>query len=82
MNMQDQTILSNLSCGDRAEISHYDSGLLPAKFYEMGLQPGAKVIIRHKAPLNGPVCINVLENDSLIAVRISEASQIIVRRIS
>lgn len=81
MSMQYQTTLSNLSCGDRAEISHYDTALLPAKFYEMGLQPGALVLIRHKAPLNGPVCINVLENDSLIAVRMSEANQIIVRRI-
>lgn len=80
--MRNQTALSDLTCGDTAEISYYDTGLLPVKFYEMGLQPGAQILIQHKAPLNGPVCINILENDSLIAVRMSEASQIIVRRIT
>lgn len=81
-SMQKQTTLSKLSCGDSAEISHYNSDLLPAKFFEMGLQPGALIQIRNKAPLNGPVCINILENDSLIAVRQSEANQIIVRKIA
>jgi ferrous iron transport protein A len=72
--------LNGLHCGELAEISHYTSELLPAKFYELGLQPGAKIMLQHKAPFNGPICIQVLENDTLIAIRKSEARSIIIIR--
>lgn len=74
--------LSHLACGDFAEIFQEDSGMLPAKFYEMGLQPGARIRMKHKAPWNGPICVRILDNDSLVAVRKSEADRIKVRIIS
>jgi ferrous iron transport protein A len=80
--MHDLISLNSLTSGECGEISHYESASLPAKFYELGLQPGALVFLQHKAPLQGPICLHVLETDTLIALRRSEAKRIIVRKVS
>lgn len=45
--------------------------------FEFGIVPGAKLTLIRKAPFNGPVYIKV--DDSLIALRRSEADSILVQ---
>ncbi|MFT4602474.1 MAG: Fe2+ transport system protein FeoA, partial [Arenicella sp.] len=46
------------------------------KLFEFGLLPGAQVTVINKTPFNGPIYISV--NDSLMSLRIAEASTVIV----
>ncbi len=68
--------LDKLKIGDLAKINTIQSSEIPAKFYELGFYPGSIVEIKHKAPLSGPICVNVIENNALIAIRKSEAKLI------
>jgi len=68
--------LDKLKIGDIAKINAIQSTDIPAKFYELGFYPGSVIEIKHKAPLNGPICVNVVENNTLIAIRQSEAKHI------
>ena len=79
--MQNKVNLGNLNSGDRAKISELDSETLPAKFYELGFVPGALIEVKYKAPFNGPICINIIANNTLIALRKSEALRITAERI-
>ncbi|WP_156306906.1 FeoA family protein [Sphingobacterium endophyticum] len=65
--------LDKLKIGDIAKINAIQSIEIPAKFYELGFYPGSIIEVKHKAPLNGPICVNVVENNALIAIRKSEA---------
>lgn len=80
--MQNIVNLAVLKPGERVKISHLDTILLPAKFYELGFIPGSTVEIQHKAPLNGPICVHILDMDSLIAIRKSEAQLIFAEKLS
>lgn len=73
--------LRDLKQGDRARIDSFVSESLPAKFYDLGLFPEAVIEIRHIAPFNGPICVKIIENDSLVAIRQAEAKLIIVESI-
>jgi len=76
--MSSNISLDNLKKGERAVIKEFISPEIPAKFYEMGFIPGAEVELKHKAPLSGPICFSILSNNSLIAIRRSEAKVIII----
>ncbi len=68
--------LDKLKIGDIATINTVHDTEIPAKFFELGFYPGSVVEVKHKAPLNGPICVNILENNTLIAIRKSEAKLI------
>lgn len=76
--MQEDISLDKLKVGERAMISKFTSEKFPAKFYEMGLLPDTWIEIRHLAPFKGPICINLIHRNILIALRISEAKNILV----
>ncbi|MGH2623247.1 MAG: FeoA family protein [Sphingobacterium sp.] len=75
--MQQNNSLDKLKVGEIVKIHSIQSSGIPAKFYELGFYPGSVIEIKHKAPFKGPICVNIMENNSLIAVRISEAKLII-----
>ncbi|MFD2742002.1 MULTISPECIES: FeoA family protein [Sphingobacterium] len=79
--MQKNVNLGSLITGEKAKISQLDTESLPAKFYELGFVPGALVEVKHKAPFHGPICINIIANNTLIALRKSEALRITAERI-
>ncbi|GGH13780.1 ferrous iron transport protein A [Sphingobacterium alkalisoli] len=79
--MQNNITLDKLKKGEKATIHSFKSNELPAKFYELGFTPGAPIEIKHIAPLKGPMCINIIEQDSLIAIRRKEANLILISRI-
>lgn len=74
--MQNNISLDKLKIGDIVKILSIDSIDIPAKFFELGFYPGSIIEIKHKAPLKGPICFNILENNSLIAIRHAEAKLI------
>lgn len=79
--MQKKVNLGSLISGERAIISPLNAESLPAKFCELGFVPGALIEIKHKAPFQGPICINIIANNTLIALRKSEALRITAERI-
>ncbi len=79
--MQDVISLDKLNIGDRVKINEIQSLEIPAKYYELGFYPGSLVEVKHKAPLNGPICVNIIENNALIAIRKSEAKLIVAEKI-
>jgi len=79
--MRNKISLNKLKKGDRATIISFDDNNLPAKFFELGFIPGATIEIKHKAPLQGPICVNIVQNNTLIALRITEASTILTDKI-
>lgn len=79
--MRDNTSLDMLKKGEQGIITAYVSDHLPAKFYELGFTPGSQIEIKHKAPLHGPICVNILKDNTLIAIRKSEASLILIDKV-
>lgn len=79
--MQNNITLDLLKKGEKAVIRSFASNELPAKFYELGFTPGTAIEVKHIAPLKGPVCINIIAHDSLIAIRKTEAKQILIQKI-
>jgi len=77
IRMQQNNSLDKLKIGEIVKIHSIQTSDIPAKFYELGFYPGSVIEIKHKAPFDGPICVNILENNSLIAVRVSEAKLII-----
>lgn len=76
-----KTSLDKLKKGDEAIIESFLDDSLPAKFYELGFAPGASIKVSHKAPFNGPICINIKQDDTLIAIRKSEAALILAKKL-
>ncbi len=74
--MQYSINLDQLKIGEIVKINEILSEEIPAKFFELGFYPGSIVEVKHKAPFNGPICLNILESNSLIAIRKSEAKLI------
>lgn len=79
--MQNTTSLNKLKKGERAKIVSFDDNSLPAKFFELGFIPGAIIEVKHKAPLQGPICVSIIQNNTLIALRVTEASIILTDKI-
>lgn len=79
--MQNKVSLDKLIKNDEAIIDSFLNDSLPAKFYELGFAPGSTIKIKHKAPFDGPVCIQIKHDDSLIAIRKSEAALILANKI-
>ncbi|TJZ54868.1 ferrous iron transport protein A [Sphingobacterium olei] len=79
--MQNNITLDKLKKGEKAIIHSFKSNELPAKFYELGFTPGTSIEIKHIAPLQGPMCVNIIQQDSLIAIRKKEANLILINKI-
>lgn len=79
--MQNKISLDKLKKGEKAIIDSFENESLPAKFYELGFTPGTSIEIKHKAPMNGPICINIIKDSTLIAIRKTEASLILTNKI-
>lgn len=79
--MQNKISLDKLKRGEKAVIHSYDKDDLPAKFYELGFTPGTTIQIKHVAPLHGPICVNIIQDNTLVAIRKSEASLILANKI-
>ncbi|MBF0596870.1 FeoA family protein [Faecalibacter rhinopitheci] len=73
--------LKDLKIGDFAIISGFVTEDVPAKLYDMGFIPGTEFQVKNKAPFGGPICISIINNKSLLALRKSEASQILIEKI-
>lgn len=80
--MQEEQRLHELDIGDIATIREIQSSQLPAKFFELGFFPGSKIQIKHKAPFNGPICVSILDNNALVAIRRTEAQHITTTSLS
>lgn len=80
IRMSNCTSLDRLKKGETAVIVDFESNEIPAKFFEMGFLPGVAVQVQHIAPANGPICLNILSNNSLIAIRQSEAKVILIEQ--
>ncbi len=72
--------LKDLKVGELAEVSGYKSDDIPAKFYEMGFIPGTQLQVKNKAPFGGPICISILSNKSILALRRNEAEKILINK--
>lgn len=68
--------LSELNKNVSAHITEVIESDISLKLFEFGLLPGAQVTVINKTPFNGPIYISV--NDSLMSLRIAEASTVIV----
>ena len=79
--MQNKISLDKLKKGEKAIIVSFQNDELPAKFYELGFTPGTTIQIKHKAPLHGPICVNIVNDHTLIATRKTEASFILTDKI-
>lgn len=79
--MQIKIALDKLKKGEKATIDSFVTESLPAKFYELGFTPGTAIEIKHKAPFDGPICVNILHNNTLIAIRKTEANLILAHKI-
>lgn len=79
-NLVKELSLKELKTGELAEIIGYKNDNIPAKLYEMGFTPGTKLQIKNKAPFGGPICISIVSNKSILALRRSEADQILINK--
>lgn len=78
--MQKIFSLDLLKVGEQATIQQIDPQEIPAKFFEMGLLPGATIQVKHIAPFRGPIGLQVSSSNSIIAIRRSEALHILVEK--
>ena len=72
--------LKDLKIGEQAVVTGFSTEDIPAKFYEMGFIPGTDLLVKNKAPFGGPICISILSNKSVLALRISEADKILITK--
>lgn len=70
--------LSELHAGEVAVILSLGSSALSVKLMEMGCLPGEKIEVRYKAPLGGPIAINVF--GYILGLRKEEASLVQVEK--
>lgn len=76
--MDSQKTIAQLKIDEPATIKGYTSEEIPVKLYELGLLPGAQIVLKKRLPFGGPVCVQMTENQNLIALRKSEANSILI----
>lgn len=72
--------LADLRKGEKAKVLGFSTEDIPAKFLELGLVPGADVEYKCAAPFNGPICITLCKSKCVLALRKSEANEVLVKR--
>lgn len=73
--------IAHLRIGQLATITGYVSEEIPMKLYELGLLPGSKIILKKRLPFGGPLCIQMAENHTLIALRNAEAKSLLIEAV-
>lgn len=76
-----QKTIADLKIDESATIKGYTSEEIPVKLYELGLLPGYEIVLKKRLPFGGPVCIEITDNNNLIALRKSEANSILIESI-
>lgn len=79
-NLVKELSLKELNIGEVAEIIGFKNDDIPVKLYEMGFTPGTELLLKNKAPFGGPICISIVSNKSVLALRRSEAEQILINK--
>jgi len=79
-NLIKEHSLKDLKTGEVAEIIGFKDEEVPVKLYEMGFTPGTKLLVKNKAPFGGPICVSIVSNKSVLALRRSEADQILINK--
>lgn len=72
--------LVDLQKGEKAKIIGFSTEDIPAKFLELGLVPGEEIEFKRSAPFNGPIFITLRNSNSALALRKSEAKDVIVKK--
>lgn len=74
-----ETTLDQLKPYERGSVVKVNGeGMLRRRLFDMGITPGASIIMKKVAPLGDPIEINVRGYE--LSLRKSEASQIIVEK--
>lgn len=73
-----QKTIVHLKIDEFATIKGYTSEEIPVKLYELGLLPGSEIVLKKRLPFGGPLCVQMTENQNLIALRKSEANSILI----
>jgi ferrous iron transport protein A len=68
--------LGDLKIGESGTIVGFTDEILSLKLLEMGVLPGIKVILSHKAPYGDPIAIKLAEY--ILALRKDEAKTVII----
>ena len=80
VEMVENSSLKDLKIGEQAVVTGFSTEDIPAKFYEMGFIPGTDLLVKNKAPFGGPICISIVSNKSVLALRRSEADKILITK--
>ena len=72
--------LKDLKIGEQAVVTGFSTEDIPTKFYEMGFIPGTSLLVKNKAPFGGPICISIISNKSVLALRRNEADKILITK--
>ncbi|MXV37235.1 ferrous iron transport protein A [Flavobacteriaceae bacterium Ap0902] len=72
--------LADLRKGEKAKILGFSTEDIPAKFLELGLIPGENIEYKSSAPFNGPICISLCKSKCVLALRKSEACEVLVKK--
>lgn len=73
--MSNRTV-ADLKPGEHARIKSFSDEWTSIKLLEMGCLPGTEVCLHCKAPLGGPICLNV--SGYCLSMRRDEAATIVV----
>lgn len=80
VEMDENYSLKDLKIGEQAVVIGFTTEDVPAKFYEMGFVPGTNLLVKNKAPFGGPICISIVSNKSVLALRRNEADKILITK--
>lgn len=72
--------LAELNIGEKGIVLGFVDEEAPVRFHEMGLLPGTVLMLEHKAPFNGPLCISITPFGSRLALRKTEADCVVIER--
>ena len=72
--------ITDLKVGESAVIQSIGKGMLANKLMEMGCLPGETIEVTYKAPLGGPIAINVF--GYILGIRREEADFLEVEKCS
>lgn len=72
--------LAELRKGEKAKILGFTTEDIPAKFLELGIVPGETIEFKNATPFNGPICIALCKNRCILALRKSEACEILIKK--
>lgn len=79
--MANPLTIFDLKVGESGRISGFTSQDIPMKLYELGLIPGTFITLKKRMLFGGPVCIQISNSASQIALRSTEANAILIEKL-